>query len=118
MLAPAAMPSPAVQLHRARFLDHTPSSITAISFAPLPLPPPEVIGKGKGKEVQVEHDSAGEEFGVLVVARENGVVEIWEWTRDGEGGVGNWVLETVSFPSNDISQNLLMEFWCRSFRRL
>ena len=83
-----------VQLHRARFLDYTPSPITAISFAPLPLPPPEVIGKGKGKEVRPSAD-VPEEFGVLVVGRDNGSIEVWEWSRDDEGGVGNWVLEKV-----------------------
>ena len=80
-----------MQLHRIRFLDHTPSPITALSFAPLPLPPAEG-DKGKGKSKQAE---GKEELGALVLARENGDVEIWQWARDEEGGVGNWILEKV-----------------------
>ena len=90
MPVPSASQAP-VQLHRIRFLDHTPSPITALSFAPLPLPAPEG-DKGKGKSKQAE---GKEELGALVLARENGDVEIWQWARDEEGGVGNWTLEKV-----------------------
>ncbi|ORX40916.1 quinon protein alcohol dehydrogenase-like superfamily [Kockovaella imperatae] len=87
-------PAAPVQLHRARFLDYTPSPITCISFAPLPLPAPDLVGKGKGRQDAFSPD----ELGLLVVARENGNVEIWEWMRE-EGGNGNWVLERVLPPT-------------------
>jgi U3 small nucleolar RNA-associated protein 4 len=92
MPVPAATQTP-VQLHRIRFLDHTPSPITALAFAPIPLPPPTESDKGKGKFKQPAppHD----ELGALVLARENGDVEIWQWAREDEGGVGNWILEKV-----------------------
>ena len=92
MPVPAATQTP-VQLHRIRFLDHTPSPITALAFAPIPLPPPKESDKGKGKFKQPAppHD----ELGALVLARENGDVEIWQWAREEEGGVGNWILEKV-----------------------
>jgi len=80
--------APATLLHRIRFLDHTPSPITALTFAPLPLPP-----SIKGKE---KATSEKEELGVLVVARENGEIELWEWERgDEDRSIGNWVLRKV-----------------------
>jgi U3 small nucleolar RNA-associated protein 4 len=83
---PVSQPS-SVQLHRCRFLEHTPSPITALSFAPLPLPPSR--SKGKKRDDR-------EEFGAVILARENGEVEIWQWEReDEESGVGNWVLDKV-----------------------
>jgi len=37
-----------------------------------------------------------EELGALVVARENGEIELWEWQRgDEERSMGNWVLRKV-----------------------
>jgi hypothetical protein len=83
-------------LHRIRFIDQTPSPITAISFAPLPLPTPDqsqaISEKGKGRAAHEEHV---EELGILVVGRENGELEIWSWGREDEGGQGNWVLQKV-----------------------
>ncbi|OCF35969.1 hypothetical protein I316_02464 [Kwoniella heveanensis BCC8398] len=86
-------------LHRIRFYDHTPSPITALSFAPLPLPAPRDPSSSKGKS-KLESQPSGsqaqqkDEFGVLILARENGVVEIWEYVRSDEGNMsGNWVLE-------------------------
>ena len=100
---PVPIPTPSsslpVQLHRIRFLDYTPSPITALSFSPLPLPPPESIS-AKGKEKAIEPEVTGkEELGPLILARENGSVEIWEWSREDEGGVGNWILEKVRSSS-------------------
>ena len=75
-------------LHRIHFFDYTPSPITALSFAPLPLPP-----SIKGKERVA---SGREELGALVVARDNGEIELWEWKRgDEERSIGNWVLRKV-----------------------
>ncbi|KAK4688303.1 U3 small nucleolar RNA-associated protein 4, partial [Tremellales sp. Uapishka_1] len=82
-------------LHRIRFYDHTPSPITALSFSPLPLPPARAPSKeapraGKKKE----------EFGVLIVARENGEVELWEYARGEEDdAMGSWVLEKTLPPT-------------------
>lgn len=88
MPVPPLFEPPATLLHRIRFLDHTPSPITALAFAPLPLPP-----SIKGKEKAVP---GREELGVLVLARENGEVELWEWERgDEDRCVGNWVLQKV-----------------------
>ena len=79
-------------LHRIHFFDYTPSPITALSFVPLPLPPSI---KGKEKDV-----SGREELGALVVARENGEVELSEWERgDEERSIGSWVLRKVSIDT-------------------
>lgn len=92
---PVPMAQTPVQLHRVRFVDHTPSPIAALAYAPIPLPPAE-DKKGKGRQEK-------EELGPLVLARENGDVEIWQWAREDEG-VGNWHLEKVGHgrcDSND-----------------
>lgn len=97
MPAPTSSTQSPVQLHRARFLDQTPSPITALSFAPIPLPPPSPTSdKGKGKSRNFSDQP--EELGPLVLARENGNVEIWKWARE-DGGVGNWILEKILPPT-------------------
>lgn len=87
---PAPTPQQTVPLHRIRFFDHTPSPITALAFAPLPLPaardPATVKGKARSDA------SATNELGALIVARDNGEVEIWEYAHAEQGGMGNWVL--------------------------
>ena len=86
---PLLQGGPPTVLHRVRFLDYTPSPITALAFSPLPLPP-----SIKGKE-KVPSNRDG--LGVLVAARENGEVELWEWQRgDEDRSIGNWVLRKVS----------------------
>ncbi|WVF67825.1 hypothetical protein IAT40_002586 [Kwoniella sp. CBS 6097] len=98
---PASLP-----LHRIRFYDHTPSPITALSFAPLPLPAPRDPSSSKGKsKLESQYSGSGsqsqqkDEFGVLILARENGEVEIWEYVRSDEGNMsGNWVLEKTLPP--------------------
>ncbi|TXT12946.1 hypothetical protein VHUM_01347 [Vanrija humicola] len=88
---PAPVPAPTLPLHRVRFFDHTPSPITALAFTPLPLPPardptaPATKGKARSEAEQ-------NELGALVVARENGEVEIWEYVHPESGSSGNWVL--------------------------
>ncbi|ORY26812.1 WD40-repeat-containing domain protein [Naematelia encephala] len=108
---PVPRPAPTtVPLHRVRFYDRTPSPITALAFPPLPLPAPvnPSQAKGKQKDEGVSDDSilfsnGGEkgEFGPLVVARENGEVELWEYERDYDQayGYGNWVLQKVLPPT-------------------
>jgi U3 small nucleolar RNA-associated protein 4 len=97
-------PGAVLKLQRIRFYDHTPSPISAIAFAPLPLPPAaslqtpgqaSVSSTNKGKGTQ-----APDELGVLVVAKQNGEVDIWEYleperSENGEESRGGWVLEKV-----------------------
>ncbi|KAL4068329.1 WD40-repeat-containing domain protein [Scleroderma yunnanense] len=71
-------PTP-IALHRCRFVDYSPSPITALAFPPLPLP--SLHSRKVGKER--EHDRRGN-FGSLVVGYANGNIEVLEWT--GEGG--------------------------------
>ncbi|WWC64991.1 uncharacterized protein I303_107605 [Kwoniella dejecticola CBS 10117] len=89
-----------VPLHRIRFYDHTPSPITALSFAPLPLPPPRDPSSSKGKSRDALPANGQEEYGVLILARENGEVEIWEYVKGDENNMsGNWVLEKTLPPT-------------------
>lgn len=91
--ASAFLSTPTIPLHRVRFFDHTPSPITALAFSPTPLPAAsDPAAKGKAK--QLSHE-ASNELGVLVIARENGEVEIWEWVAPEESSMGNWVMEKV-----------------------
>lgn len=94
--SPAAFPSaPTIPLHRVRFFDHTPSPITALAFSPTPLPPAtDPSAKGKAKQVD-SYNGGRPEIGVLVLARESGEVEIWEWVAPEDMSRGNWVLEKV-----------------------
>ncbi|KAI9512662.1 WD40 repeat-like protein [Russula earlei] len=66
-----------LSVHRCRFVDFTPSSITALAFPPLPLP----SIKGKKKAVAVDGIP---KFGPLIVGHANGNVEISEWTGSTE----------------------------------
>ena len=61
-------------VHRCRFVDFTPSAITAISFPPLPLPLPS----SKGKNPAVGNQPL--RFGTLAIGRANGNIELCEWT--------------------------------------
>ncbi|KAH7921958.1 WD40 repeat-like protein [Leucogyrophana mollusca] len=70
-----------VAVHRCRFVDFTPSPITALAFPPLPLP----SLKGKKPSQERERQRA-EKFGTLGVGRANGNIELCEWTGE-EGQV-------------------------------
>ncbi|TFK90207.1 WD40 repeat-like protein [Polyporus arcularius HHB13444] len=59
-------------VHRCRFVDFTPSAVTALCFPPLPLP------SIKGKKAATNKGFPG--FGILVVGRANGNIELCEWT--------------------------------------
>ncbi|KAF8273758.1 WD40-repeat-containing domain protein [Lactarius quietus] len=60
-------------VHRCRFVDFSPSSVTALAFPPLPL----LSTKGKQKATTEGRASM---FGPLIVGRANGNIEIFEWT--------------------------------------
>ncbi|KAI5898640.1 WD40 repeat-like protein [Schizophyllum commune H4-8] len=60
-----------LKVHRCRFVDYTPSPVTALAFPPLPLPNP------KGKKTASRHPTT---FGALVVGHSNGNIDICEWT--------------------------------------
>ncbi|KAI0296605.1 WD40 repeat-like protein [Russula brevipes] len=66
-----------LSVHRCRFVDFTPSSITALAFPPLPLP----SIKGKTKATPGDRIS---KFGHLFVGHANGNIEIYEWTGSEE----------------------------------
>ncbi|OSD05994.1 WD40 repeat-like protein [Trametes coccinea BRFM310] len=59
-------------VHRCRFVDFTPSAVTALCFPPLPLP------SVKGKKAANNRTFPG--FGPLVIGRANGNIELCEWT--------------------------------------
>ncbi|KAH7911229.1 WD40 repeat-like protein [Hygrophoropsis aurantiaca] len=87
---------PPIAVHRCRFVDYTPSPITALAFPPLPLPPL----KGK-KSSQENHRQKNEKFGTLAVGRANGNIELCEWTgEDDQVSSQAWqVQKTLSGPS-------------------
>lgn len=68
---------PPLALHRCRFVDASPSPITALAFPPSPLP--ALTAKATGK--QRERDR-GPVFGTLVVGHANGNIDLLEWTGD------------------------------------
>ncbi|KAH7883891.1 WD40 repeat-like protein [Phlebopus sp. FC_14] len=68
--------SPPVALHRCRFVDYSPSPITALVFPPLALPS---LRKQAGK--QRERDR-GPKFGTLAVGHANGNIDLLEWTGE------------------------------------
>lgn len=100
-------------LHRIRFYDQTPSPITCLAFPPLPLPPARDPASHKGKnkdegtlaiEQQQQQQLGGrragsgsgpDELGVLVVARENGNIELHQWGRENGDAFGNWTCVKV-----------------------
>ncbi|RSH87122.1 U3 small nucleolar RNA-associated protein [Saitozyma podzolica] len=96
---------PSLPLHRVRFFDHTPTPITALSFAPLPLPPAQdptpstTSAKGKERLPAQSQDDGKPEMGLLVLAREGGEVEVWEYVGPENKGMGNWVMQKTLPPT-------------------
>jgi U3 small nucleolar RNA-associated protein 4 len=87
-------PAITTALHRVRFADYHPSPITAISFTPIPFPSPDP--EIAEKKAQQDALSKKEEMAALVVARQNGEVQIWEYaTNEAREEVGSWVLRRV-----------------------
>jgi hypothetical protein len=81
-------------VHRCRFIDFKPSSITALAFPPLPLPPI----KGKRKTTTTDRVP---KFGPLIVGHANGNIEIYEWTgsTDTVEAPQAWVVRKVRVQS-------------------
>lgn len=84
-------------VHRCRFVDYTPSAITALAFPPLPLP--KVIRKNStlGKQPL--------KFGTLAVGHANGNIDLCEWTG-GERELQSsqaWVARKV-WPTSQLNE--------------
>jgi U3 small nucleolar RNA-associated protein 4 len=83
----------ALAVHRCRFVDYTPSAITALAFPPFPLPltaPPTTKASTLGKQPL--------KFGTLAVGRANGNIELCEWTKGNrveEEATQAWVVRKV-----------------------
>ena len=80
-----------LSVHRCRFVDYTPSAVTALAFPPLPLP----SVKGKKENTAVRHALR---VGTLAVGRANGNIELCEWTA-AENAIEApqaWVVKKVS----------------------
>ncbi|KAG8220082.1 WD40 repeat-like protein [Butyriboletus roseoflavus] len=71
--------SPPLALHRCRFVDASPSPITALAFPPLPLPPLAANAAGKQREPGRDRGLA---FGTLVVGHANGNIDLLKWTGE------------------------------------
>ncbi|KAF8078360.1 WD40-repeat-containing domain protein [Lyophyllum atratum] len=63
-------------VHRCRFVDFTPSAITALAFPPLPLPP--ISPKGK----KATSGNQPSRFGTLAVGHANGNIDLCEWAGE------------------------------------
>lgn len=85
--------STTLAVHRCRFVDFTPSAITALAFPPLPLP------SVKGKSVDVSNQLL--RFGTLAVGRANGNIELCEWTGEHHQpqAAQAWVVRKVCWVS-------------------
>ncbi|KAJ7783542.1 WD40-repeat-containing domain protein [Mycena maculata] len=76
-------------VHRCRFIDYTPSPITALAFPPIPLPSPNKKPSSFGKQPV--------RFGTLAVGHANGNIDLCEWTG-GEGDLQSsqaWAIKTT-----------------------
>ncbi|PBK77057.1 WD40 repeat-like protein [Armillaria solidipes] len=67
----------AVSVHRCRFVDYTPSPITALAFPPLPLPSP----KGKDSAAAAQFPR----FPALAVGHASGNIDLCHWAGEKDG---------------------------------
>ena len=83
----------ALSVHRCRFVDFSPSAVTALAFPPLPLP--SVKGKKKAHKKKLK-------FGILAIGRANGNIELCEWTgHDHQNWAPQaWVVKKVGLLIN------------------
>ncbi|KAG9314637.1 WD40 repeat-like protein [Chiua virens] len=70
---------PPLALHRCRFVDASPSPITALAFPPFSLP--SLKSKPSGKQPAPNRERALI-FGTLVVGHANGNIDLFEWTGE------------------------------------
>jgi hypothetical protein len=61
-----------VPVHRCRFVDNTPSAITALAFPPLPLPSVKTKRKSTDAPKPLQ-------YGILAIGHANGNIDISEW---------------------------------------
>jgi hypothetical protein len=94
-----------LSVHRCRFVDFNPSSITALAFPPLPLP------SSKGKKKAIPGDRIPK-FPPLIVGHANGNIEIYEWTGSTETveAPQAWVVRKVRVRSFSSCGVALMQF--------
>jgi U3 small nucleolar RNA-associated protein 4 len=94
-----------LSVHRCRFVDFNPSSITALAFPPLPLP------SSKGKKKATIQDRVPK-FAPLIVGHANGNIEIYEWTGSTETveAPQAWVVRKVRVQSLSSCSVALMQF--------
>ncbi|KAJ6604429.1 WD40-repeat-containing domain protein [Mycena vulgaris] len=88
-MADATNAGTTLALHRCRFVDFTPSPITALAFPPLPLPSPNKKPSSFGKQPV--------RFGTLAVGHANGNIDLCEWTG-AEGDLQSsqaWAIRTT-----------------------
>jgi U3 small nucleolar RNA-associated protein 4 len=83
MTVKMAEPATSTTVHRCRFVDFTPSAITALAFPPPLLPPTSAKAAAKAKVIA---GSSKLHFDMLAIGRANGNIEIAEWTPQ-EGDV-------------------------------
>jgi U3 small nucleolar RNA-associated protein 4 len=95
-----------LSVHRCRFVDFNPSSVTALAFPPLPLP----SIKGKRKATTADRVP---KFGPLIVGHANGNIEIYEWTgsTDTVEAPQAWVVRKVRAQSVIFCGIALMQFF-------
>ena len=84
-----------LSVHRCRFIDYTPSPITALAFPPLSLPPI------KGKHLSAARNAL--DYGMLAVGRANGNIELCQWTgaRPQNPAPQAWAVVKVCFVFNN-----------------
>ena len=94
-----------LSVHRCRFVDFNPSSITALAFPPLPLP------SSKGRKKATIRDRIPK-FAPLIVGHANGNIEIYEWTGSTETveAPQAWVVRKVRVQSLSSCSVALMQF--------
>ena len=95
------MQDPSAPLHRVRFVDWSPSGITAIDFAPLASGSDAASSSSYSGLGLVGH-GANDHRSLMAVGRENGTIELSTWTQEAtgikSGGSGNakgWMIHTV-----------------------
>ncbi|CED84141.1 WD40 repeat protein [Phaffia rhodozyma] len=98
----------ALPLHRVRFVDYQPQSITQIAFPPLPL-------RVSHSSAHASSSSSKEpEVGLMAVGKGSGEVEIHKWVERKDGGQG-WVILKRLVPPKSTKIDSLVFTLRRSF---